>query len=200
MIAIRGAGSKIAQRLIALLPPNEEIAIIPRGGLVFANADRYFFCQGLLRSRAAAAQSTDEIAEGMAVNACQIIRACDALLAGNTRARICVMGSESGISGSYDGTYAIAKTRLHAYVEGKRLEHLGQQLVCVAPGIIGDAGMTTRRRDHENLARRLACHPKRRFIDADEVAKLVHFLLYQDRGYISGTVIRMHGGEAAWRA
>ena len=59
--------------------------------------------------------------------------------------------------------------------------------------------MTLRRTDRDRLERRAAKHPKRRFLDAADVARLVHFLLYVDRGYVSGCVIRMHGGEAAWR-
>jgi NAD(P)-dependent dehydrogenase (short-subunit alcohol dehydrogenase family) len=69
-----------------------------------------------------------------------------------------------------------------------------QQIVCVSPGIIEDAGMTVRREDRVNLARRRDMHPKRRFLRAIEVARMIHFLLYVDEGYTSGVVIRMNGG------
>ncbi|MFS2208487.1 hypothetical protein, partial [Variovorax sp. Varisp36] len=62
----------------------------------------------------------------------------------------------------------------------------------MAPGIIGDAGMTLRRADKHNLMARQMAHRKRRFIEAIEVARLIHFLLYVDQGYLSGIVIRMN--------
>lgn len=199
MIAIRGAESEIVARLIPLLPPGEDVVRVLRGQEMPIEAERYFYCQGLLRGKPMAEQTEDEIAEGMAVNATQVIHSCDFVLSVNDNARICVMGSESGYSGSYDETYAAAKQKLHQYVETKQLLSPRQQLVCVAPSIIGNCGMTVRREDKDNLERRKEQHPKQQFLDAMEVARLVRFLLYEDRGYISGAVIRMHGGAPAWR-
>jgi NAD(P)-dependent dehydrogenase (short-subunit alcohol dehydrogenase family) len=162
------------------------------------SAARYFFCVGLLRSKPLADQTEDELAESMVANYSQVVFECDRLLSANACARICVMGSESGYSGSFDGSYALAKERLHRYVETKRLPYPGQQLVCVAPSIILDASMTLRRADTDGLERRRWAHPKRRYLAAMEVAQMVHHLLYVDRGYTTGTVVRMHGGAAAW--
>jgi NAD(P)-dependent dehydrogenase (short-subunit alcohol dehydrogenase family) len=198
MIAIRGAGSAIAQQLIAMLPEGELAEAIPRGGSMPVNIERYFFCVGLLRSKMMVDQTEDEIAESMMANYSQVVFECDKILSANACARICVMGSESGYSGSFDGAYALAKEKLHRYVETKRLQYPGQQLVCVAPSIINDAGMTLRRLDTESLERRRWAHPKKRYLQAMEVARMVHHLLYVDRGYTTGTVIRMHGGTLAW--
>lgn len=195
MIAIRGASSAIALALLALV--TEPVVEIPRDGPVPMNADRYLFTAGLLRASPMRQQTAAEISEGWWVNAGSVIRACDEIIARNPVARICVMGSESGYAGSFDGTYAAAKAALHAYVETKALTYPGQQLVAIAPSIIGDAGMTLRRKDTEALMRRRLDHPKRRFLEAAEVAALVHHVLYVDRGYLSGTVIRMHGGGHA---
>ena len=197
MIAIRGAGSSIAQQLIAMLPEGERAEAISRGASMPVSAARYFFCVGLLRSKSMADQTDDEIGESMVANYSQVAFECDRLLSANACARICVMGSESGFSGSFDGAYALAKERLHKYVETKRLQYPGQQLVCVAPSIISDSGMTLRRVDTDDLERRRWAHPKRRYLTAMEVAQMVHFLLYVDRGYTTGTVIRMNGGTAA---
>ena len=59
----------------------------------------------------------------------------------------CVIGSESGFVGSFDRAYAAAEGSDYIGTSRRRYckEHSGQQLVCVSPGIIGDAGMTTRR-------------------------------------------------------
>ncbi len=198
MIAIRGANSSIAQQLIAMLPDGERAEAIPRGASMPVSVERYFFCQGLLRPKRMADQSEDEIAETMAANYNQVAFECDRIFSANACARICVMGSESGFSGSFDGAYALAKERLHKYVETKRLQYPGQQLVCVAPSIVIDTGMTQRRTDTDGLEKRRMSHPKRRYLLANEVAHMVHHLLYVDRGYTTGTVVRMHGGTVAW--
>ena len=192
MLAVTGLGSTIVKELRGLLPPDEEVIRI--ADRVWPPvADRYFLCAGVLRPKMLHEQSAEEIAETLNVNCMQPIMLCDEILRCHKAARIVVMGSQSGITWSYDGAYAAAKAALHRYVETKKLgPH--QQLVCVAPSIIEDTGMTRARTDHENLARRTREHPKQRLLKAVEVARLVHFLLYVDQGYISGTVIRVDGG------
>lgn len=199
MIAIRGAASRIAEELKGLLPQDEAVLAVPRGETPPFTADRYLFCQGLLRSKPVFEQTDAEVDEGLDVNAHQVMSACDVILGGNAKARICVIGSESGFAGSYDGTYAEAKARLHRYVERKRLRYPGQQLVSIAPGVIIDCGMTQRRGDLEQLEGRRLAHPKRRWLTAKEVARLVHYCLYVDEGYLSNVVIRVNGGEHLWR-
>lgn len=190
MLAVTGYRSKIVEELRALLPPGEEVVRISNG---VVDAGRYLLCAGLLRPMTLGAQSLNEIAEAIKVNLIEPMQLCDLLLAHNDRARICVIGSESGFAWSHDGTYAAAKAALHRYVETKKIgQH--QQLVCVAPSIIEDCGMTLRREDVDNLKRRMDEHPRRRFLAAVEVARMVHFLLYVDEGYTTGTVIRMNGG------
>lgn len=193
MLVITGFGSAIVQALLPLLPVDEkpqraEFRDVP------VTASRYLFCAGVLRPKPIAEQTDEEIAETFMVNAASVIQACDRIIAKNDQARICVIGSESGFAWSFDGAYAASKAALHRYIETKKLRTVDQQLVCVAPSIIGDAAMTTRRTDKQQLAKREMAHPKGRFLEAEEVARVVRFLLYGDRGYISGTVIRMNGG------
>jgi NAD(P)-dependent dehydrogenase (short-subunit alcohol dehydrogenase family) len=200
VIAIRGADSAIARAVVKLLPGvawiNIHRDIRPES---LGNADRFLFCQGLLRPSQIADQSDDEIAQSLLVNAGSIIAACDRIVAANGCARICVIGSESGYSGSFDGAYAAGKAALHSYVETKQLRTPAQQLVAIAPGIIEDAAMTQRRLDQDNLTRLRQRHPKGRFLFAAEVAGLVHHVLYVDGGYLSGVVIRMNGGAHTCR-
>lgn len=156
--------------------------------------ERYLFCAGVLSGK----QEPDarEITSMLVVNYVHVVRACECILSANPFARICIIGSESGISGSFDKIYAGSKAAIHSYIETRRVgPH--QQLVGIAPSIIEDAGMTLRRTDTENLERRWKSHPKQRFLKSEEVAELVVFLLYQDRGYICNTVIRMNGGDHA---
>ena len=192
MLAVTGYRSRIVEELRSLLPEGEEIVRTGRGN-EFIYADRYLLCAGVLRPKRIAEQTQAEIDESLAVNLIEPIQLCERILGMNENARICVMGSESGFAWSFDGVYAAAKAALHKYVETKKLgPH--QQLVCVAPSIVADTGMTERRQDVENLERRKEMHPKKRFLTAKEVARLIHFLLYVDEGYLSGQVIRINGG------
>ncbi len=195
VIAIRGIGSKIASELINILGNNEEVFEVSRCTMSPLNAERYLFCQGLLYGKKREEATCEEIALTYKVNYIDVAASCEYILMKNPVARICVIGSESGISGSYDECYADAKRLLHHYIETRGLEDSRQQLVCVAPWIIEDSSMTMRRTDRENLSRVRDAQPKKRFALAAEVAQLVKFLLYTDRGYITNTVIRMNGGR-----
>jgi NAD(P)-dependent dehydrogenase (short-subunit alcohol dehydrogenase family) len=189
-LAVTGYGSTIVKALMTLLPEGEDVDRIDGDQPLY---DRYFLCAGVLRPKMILDQTPSEIADTINVNFTCPVQFCEQMLAHNDRARIVVMGSESGFAWSHDGAYAASKAALHRYVETKRLRPR-QQLVAVAPSIIADTGMTTAREDTDNLERRRLEHPKGRFLTAMEVARLVHFLLYVDEGYLSGQVIRMNGG------
>ncbi len=191
-IAIRGFGSSIA-RGFSILYPSEEVFQISRGQAPPFDIRRYLICQGILYGKKRIDMSAEEIFDTYQVNCHQMVDMCEKILENNDRARICVMGSESGFSGSYDECYADAKSILHHYVETTVIKP-EQQLVCVSPTIIEDSGMTIRRTDVDNLNNKRRGHPKGRFLSSREVAKMIHFLLYEDEGYTTGTIIRMHGG------
>jgi NAD(P)-dependent dehydrogenase (short-subunit alcohol dehydrogenase family) len=142
-------------------------------------------------------QTREETTTSFEANFAMVARQCDLILATNDKARICVIGSESGFSWSFDGVYAASKAAVHRYVETKRLRTPYQQLICIAPSIVGDLGMTSRRTDAANLERRKLEHPKQRFLTAAEVCQLIHFALYVDDGYLTNTVIRLNGGAHA---
>lgn len=192
MIAIRGYSSSVAQALLPFLPAWEEVKIVERG-TIDTMAQRHLFAQGIIMPKKMTEMTAKEKALSWDVNAGMVIEQCNLIFAVNPEARVLVMGSESAYSWSYDDCYAMAKAGLHRYVETKKLKPQ-QQLVCVAPTIIGDSRMTFARADKENLARRAADHPKRRFVTLEEVCGMIHHLLYVDEGYTTGTVIRMNGG------
>ncbi len=177
-----------------LLPVGEQvIRVDARAAVEPPIVARYVLAAGMLVGKPLLQQEPDELIGTLLANATIPIAFCDAVLMDNPHARICVIGSESGFTWSHDGTYAAAKAALHKYVETKKLKPM-QQLICIAPSIIEDSGMTQRRTDLDHLARRKAEHPKQRFLRAKEVARLIHFVLYVDEGYLSGQVIRMNGG------
>lgn len=194
MIVITGWRSHIAEEFRTLLPADETpVWGKPVEEDVPLDADRYLFCQGLLRPKATADQSALETSEGWRVNYESIVDACQQILAANGAARICIIGSESGYRGSFDGTYAAAKRALHHFIETTALRSPAQQIVGISPWIVADTGMTERRADQAALKVRGKAHPKQRFLTAREVAVMAHFLLYGETDYVSGTVIRMHG-------
>ena len=156
-------------------------------------AHRYLFCQGLLRPKSYEDQTAAEIEEGLEVNYRSIERVCDRIFDRNDIARVCIIGSESGYRGSFDENYACGKALMHRYIESKVLRTPHQQLVGISPWIIGDCKMTTDRKDVDNLQRKRKEHPMQRFLDAREVASMARTLLYF-QNFVSGTVIRMHGG------
>lgn len=192
MIYVRGAGSTIADALAELvaISPVSRYEPMPDG-------EKYLFCAGVIQQKRAWDQSPAEVAATMRVNASSVIEECDRLIEANPKARICVIGSEAAYTGSFDGIYAASKLLLHCYVETKRLNHIRQQLVCVSPTIVADSGMTRARNADgmRALCERQLKHPKQRFLEPMEVARMVHFLLCVDEGYTTGTVIRMNGGE-----
>lgn len=193
MIAIRGYSSAIAQALVDILPMDEAVENVPRDGCN-VTADRHLFCQGVLYGKPSTEYLEYEIAECFRANYITVKRQCDLIFAANPTARVCVIGSESAFAGSYDDLYAGSKMLLHHYVTTKKLGP-EQQLICIAPSIVGDAGMTTRREDTDNLVSRETSHPKGRFLTCDEVAADIFHYLYVHAGYGTGVVIRLNGGQ-----
>ncbi len=199
---VTGAGSRIVAALRELLPAGERVVRLGNdlGTLgaqaVAVDGDRFLLCAGVLHQKTIVDQTPAEVCESLAVNLISAVRICEAVLEAKPQARICVVGSESAFKGSYDTTYAVAKAGLHRYVETRALAP-DQQLVAVAPHIIWDSGMTQRRHDVAALRARANKDPARRYLRAVEVARLIRFLLYEDEGAITNTVIRMNGGRHA---
>jgi 3-oxoacyl-[acyl-carrier protein] reductase len=179
MLVVTGMGSRITQELIPMV--NEPVTRWSASDDDLM-AERFLLCAGIIDA---------DPHMTMDINYYEPREIMEAVFDVNPNARICVVGSMSGIRGSFDQSYAASKASLHLYVETKALTP-NQQLVAVAPWIISDAGMTLRRSD--NYAVKAMKHPKGRFITSLEVAHLIRFLLYEDRGYITNTVIQMHGG------
>lgn len=205
MLCVTGIRTSIVEALCTLVRKEKMIrpdvdlkSFAPQRARQFVSeCDRFVFAQGVLHPKPISRQTSSEISDSLAINLVSVVQLCESVLSSNDRARICVIGSESGIKGSYDTTYALGKAALHRYVETKRLRTSQQQLVCVAPSIIWDSGMTQARGDLAELEDRKAELPKQRYLSSMEVARLVHFLLYVDGGYITNTVIQIDGGKRA---
>lgn len=156
-------------------------------------AERYLFAAGMLTPNRISDQPADEVSGLVQANMTAPMMLCEAALQ-HPRSRVCVIGSMSGIDGSYNDTYAAAKAGLHHYVQHRRLGPQ-QQLVCVAPAIIEDAGMTWRRHDLDLVHARVRSEPKGRLLRAEEIADVVRYLLYDASVMLTNCVLPVDGGR-----
>ena len=106
-----------------------------------------------------------------------------------------MIGSESGFKGSFDMSYALSKCSLSVYVRNRRLSE-NQQLLLINPSTIGDLGMTVRRKDVERLNSYMRQHPKKRFLDSQELSKIISNL-FASSIYLTNTEININGGKFA---
>lgn len=112
-----------------------------------AGSERFVLAAGVLYPRQVHTLDEEQIRVALAVNLVSVIRLTEHILHSVPRARVVIVGSVSGRDGSFDQLYAVAKAGVHAYVQ-TRLVQPPQLLFCVAPTIVSDAGMTTRRADY----------------------------------------------------
>lgn len=189
-LAISGARSAIAAAAELHAPPLEPVIIRALEDLTLEH-DRYLLCTGYLAGFALSEISDADATRTWELNYLRVAQFCDDVLAVNSRARICVIGSESAFRGSHDMAYAGAKAALHRYVETKAPLRSDQMLVAIAPHIIWDSGMTQRRGDLATLAARGSRSRLGRWLSATEVALEALHLLYDASPALSGQVIRM---------
>lgn len=192
MIGIIGHKTSIAQAFIPSLgyeePVQRRLEEMP------LDLPRYLICMGYLAGQSLQDISPKEAKKTWDLNFIDIVLFCDRVYADNPDARICIIGSMSGIKGSFDMAYAGAKAALHVYIEAKRLTGRHAQLVGIAPTIIEDSGMTQRRNDLDHCIDRGRKTRRGSWLKPEEVAELAYFLLYIDHGAISNVVIPMQGG------
>lgn len=194
MLTVTGISTTIVQRYLMIKP--DIVARIrawpslsmPDCAFDIPRADRYILAAGVLYQKPLAMQTGAEIAASMCVNYINVVRICESIFQVNEEARVCVVGSESGYVGSFDETYAGAKAAVHCYVENRKMLKT-QQLVCVAPSIISDSGMTERRKDYPEIL------GTRKTVTAMQVAEIIFNLLHGDI-LVNNTVIRMRGTKA----
>lgn len=131
---------------------------------------KFVLAAGVLHGKRVLDLSAVEAYETVQANMISPIKLCERILAEIPTARICVVGSCSGIRGSFDELYAASKAGLHQYVRTRKVSDQ-QQLVAVAPIIIADSGMTRRRSDYPQVLE------KRETVTAKDVASVIYGLL-----------------------
>ncbi len=213
IIDLFGANSKIIKELSLMLDQSDKIKKVnkfDRNKLDFSNitqeqlksainlsSDYYIISVGVLYPKRILEQSEEEINLSINVNLLSIVKICDYLLENNDKAKIIIVGSESGKKGSYDTTYFLTKAALSAYVKERKITSENQQIVIVSPSVIQDAKMTTSREDHDNININRDAHPKKRLLNSVEVANVIFFLIESGLDYITNTEIEVNGGKFA---
>ncbi len=207
-ILITGGTSKISFHLKKMISKRYNIFSPKRNEWDFSNlnfdkkkidlikkCDKIFLCHSVLSNKKHLLKSEHEIHQQININLLSKIKICEISLKYNPKARIIIIGSESGIKGSYDIIYALSKASINKYVEERKIFKKEQQLVCVAPSTILDGKMTLRRKDKHNVRKSINNNPKKRGLYSKEISKLIYDLSFSNTDYITNTVINVNGGK-----
>lgn len=159
--------------------------------------DKILLLQSVISSTPVLKRKSPDILSQVSINLLSVIKVCEIALKYNRHVKIIILGSESGIKGSFDIIYALTKAAIHKYVEERKIKYSKQQLLCIAPSTIIDANMTVKRKDGHNVARAIKNNPKKRGVLSKEVSNLIYSLFYEQTDYLSNIVIRLDGGKFA---
>ena len=153
---------------------------------------------GITRDRPLALMTDADWREVMEVNLDGVFHLCRAAvlpLIRRRRGSIVTLSSVVGIHGNVaQANYAASKAGIIGFTKAlaKETGRYGVRANVVAPGLI-DTDMTAKLSEQAR-ARLLAGVPLRRFGTSEEVAELVAFLVSARAGYITGSVLEVHGG------
>ena len=157
--------------------------------------DKIFLFHSILSNKKHLSKNYKEIQEQLNTNLLSTINICEIALLNNKNVQIFILGSESGLKGSFDIIYALTKSSIHKYVEERKIFFKNQQLVCIAPSTIIDAKMTINRKDKNNVKKSINNNPKKRGLYSKEISKLIYDLSFNNSKYLSNTVIHVNGGK-----
>lgn len=207
-ILITGGTSKVCFHLKKMIPKRYNIYSPNRKEWNFSNldfekknidlikkCDRIFLCHSILSNKKHLSKSEVQIHKQLNINLLSKIKICEISLKYNPKARIFIVGSESGLKGSYDIVYGLSKSSINKYVEERKIFKKDQQLVCIAPSTIIDGKMTLKRKDIKNVRKSVKNNPKKRGIYSVEISKLLYDLSFNNTDYITNTVINVNGGK-----
>ena len=207
-ILITGGSSQVAKYLKKKIPKNYNIYSPTKKDWDFSKpnftsrqidlikkSDKIFLFHGTLSDKEHLKKNYKEIINQVTINLLSIINICEISLKYNSEAKIFIMGSESGIKGSYDIIYGLTKSAIHKYVEERKIKKKNQQLLCIAPSTIIDSKMTLSRKDLNDVKRSAKNNPKGRGLSSKELSNLIYNLSFLNTDYLSNTVINVNGGK-----
>lgn len=161
------------------------------------NYDIYIFNLGIMFPKNIIDLSESEIFLSLKINALFTICSCEYILKSNNKARIFIIGSESGRKGSYDTSYFLSKAMLRSYVKQRYLHSEEQQIILVSPSTIADSKMTLSRCDKERLKAYSLEHPKGCFLSNKEISIYLGDIIKNSSTYFSNAELEINGGKFA---
>ena len=183
------------QKILLLIIQREVSGINKKQLNLIKKSDKIVILHSKLSSKSHLKKSLKDITNQICINLTSIIRICEIALNTNPKARIIILGSESGLKGSYDIIYALTKSSIHKYVEERKIKYKDQQLLCLAPSTISDGKMTLKRKDKKNVKKSININPKKRGINSKEISIFIYKLLFEITDYVSNTTIHINGGK-----
>ena len=158
-------------------------------------SNKFIISSGFLQSKNINEQEYSERINSFLINSIGPVLVTELILNQINNAKVFIMGSESGYKGSFDLTYALAKSSLRMFVKQRAVQE-NQQLLLISPSTISDWGMTKRRNDLKNLQEIKNDHPKKRFLNSLEIFDILNYLL-SSPNYLTNTEIEINGGKFA---
>jgi NAD(P)-dependent dehydrogenase (short-subunit alcohol dehydrogenase family) len=202
-----GKNSEITNKLISLKNTENEYILIDRNSDIFNDIRRIeisnekfgiIYISSILTPVKFYNRELESIYEQYKINAVVPIQLIEYLNdKSSTAFDFIYVSTESSIKGSFDSGYAITKNAVEFFIREIYLKNPMSRVLCLAPSTITDAGMTTRRQDTERLSEYEATHPKKRFLTALEVAKIIVLLTGDEFSYLTNTTIELNGGKFA---
>jgi NAD(P)-dependent dehydrogenase (short-subunit alcohol dehydrogenase family) len=212
-LVVVGASSEISQALKALYEPTGVVQLVGRGTLpplfdtttsteidfssIDTGADHYCINIGYLSGKNANEISDSEALKSIQINLIFPVKIAEYILRSNPKARVVIVGSESGTKGSYDTYYFLAKAALNKYIQERQITYPLQTLNIVCPSMIKDGNMTVSRADQDRVELALKSNPKQQPLMARDVAMLIHNLLLEGSGFLTNQIIGIDGGKFA---
>ena len=205
---ITGSNCQIGKELIKILPKGSNIFKPSKKELNLENfkinrkvfetiktCDVIILLHSIIIPKHHLNKSSNEKIKQIKINLLSTIEIAEIALKYNKKAKIFIMGSESGKKGSYDIVYALTKAALHKYIKERRILFPNQQLLGLAPSTIIDGKITIKRKDKKNVKKSIRSNPKKRGIYSYEISKFIYSLIFFNTDYISNTVIDIDGGK-----
>ena len=161
--------------------------------LEYNTSKKFLIFSGFLQTKSIMNQTYNEKIKSNLINASGPVLISEYILERIEDAEIIIMGSESGFKGSYDLSYALAKSSLRMYVK-QRCVKKNQKILLISPSTVNDLGMTERREDIKRLEKYKNQHPKKRFINCQELVDLIDYL-FKATTYLTNTEKELYGGK-----
>lgn len=162
----------------------------------FRPIDVVVFASGVLPGKAINAYSLDEMADVMGVNATGAALVAQQVLPRMRSGHLLILGSISGLRGSYDPIYAASKAALIGLAKSLAKYNADQARVnYVAPALVEDSAMfydmTPERRQHH-----AAASPTGKLITKTDLAEIIVDLTGPAWKHLNGAIIDLTGGVA----